>query len=389
MTNLKYIRTEGGVHLMLDNKPYNVAKSDTERYEAVMAAIKEGRSEEEVLAILEAEKRRVEAAVGLDGDVTLRGGVLYYQGEEMNGVLADRILAMVEEGFDVSPMTNFLKNLMRNPSARVVQHLYAFLEHGKNPLTPDGHFLAYKAVRADFKDIHSGKFDNSVGAVVEMQRNQVDEDPNRTCSSGLHVCSFDYLEHFSHADGHVVVCKINPADVVAIPADYNNTKMRVCRYEVVAEHAGYYEAKREKARADVLAQSTVSESGEGAMFEVVTHYEDTEQTEVYGSLLAAAEAMEDALDDSDVSRVVLRNRRTGIVLDDRQNDDFVSSRDDDDESTDARYRVDYIDDQGNNVDTERYDDLDEALNAALESDMTTVEVRDDHDGGRLIRRLTS
>jgi hypothetical protein len=33
-----------------------------------------------------------------------------------------------------------------------------------------------------------------------------------------------------------MILKINPKDVVSIPADYNNTKGRCCRYEVVAEY---------------------------------------------------------------------------------------------------------------------------------------------------------
>ena len=40
-----------------------------------------------------------------------------------------------------------------------------------------------------------------------------------------------------------MIVKINPKDVVAIPSDYNNTKGRTCRYEVVGE---YTENWREK-----------------------------------------------------------------------------------------------------------------------------------------------
>jgi hypothetical protein len=40
-----------------------------------------------------------------------------------------------------------------------------------------------------------------------------------------------------------MILKINPRDVVAIPADYNNTKGRCCRYEVIGE---YTENWREK-----------------------------------------------------------------------------------------------------------------------------------------------
>lgn len=33
-----------------------------------------------------------------------------------------------------------------------------------------------------------------------------------------------------------MILKINPADVVAIPSDYNNTKGRTWKYEVVGEY---------------------------------------------------------------------------------------------------------------------------------------------------------
>jgi hypothetical protein len=56
-----------------------------------------------------------------------------------------------------------------------VTELYGFLEKGNLPITNDGHFLAYKKVRKDYKDCHSGTMDNSIGQVVEMERNQVDD----------------------------------------------------------------------------------------------------------------------------------------------------------------------------------------------------------------------
>ena len=105
------------------------------------------------------------------------------------------------------------------------------------PLTPDGHCMAYKKVRDNYMDIHSGTFDNNVGQICKMARNEVDEDKDRTCSSGLHFCSLDYLPKFGGSYGtRVMLLKINPRDVVSIPSDYNNAKGRACRYEVVGEH---------------------------------------------------------------------------------------------------------------------------------------------------------
>ena len=77
-----------------------------------------------------------------------------------------------------------------------------------------------------------------------MRRNQVDEDKDRTCSYGLHFCSIAYLPHFLDSkDGKTMILKINPKDVVAIPADYNNTKGRTCRYEVVGEYTDNWREK--------------------------------------------------------------------------------------------------------------------------------------------------
>jgi hypothetical protein len=109
------------------------------------------------------------------------------------------------------------------------------LEKNALPITPDGHFLAYKKVRNDFLDIHSGTMDNSVGQIVEMERHEVNDNKDETCSTGLHFCGMSYLNHFGGSDSRTVIVKINPADVVSIPSDYNNAKGRACRYEVIGE----------------------------------------------------------------------------------------------------------------------------------------------------------
>jgi hypothetical protein len=140
---------------------------------------------------------------------------------------------MLTDGFPIKPLVLFMENLMENPSYRSVNELYGFLEKNNLPITPEGHFLAYKKVRADFKDVHSGTMDNSVGQVVEMPRNLVDDNANNTCSSGLHFCSQSYLSSFGGE--RTVIVKINPRDVVSIPNDYDFSKGRACRYEVVGE----------------------------------------------------------------------------------------------------------------------------------------------------------
>ena len=82
-------------------------------------------------------------------------------------------------------------------------------------------------------DVRSNTINNSVGSIVEMPREKVNSNKNETCSTGLHVCSMSYLKEFTGK--RVVICKIHPKDVVSVPVDYSQAKMRVCRYEVIDE----------------------------------------------------------------------------------------------------------------------------------------------------------
>lgn len=172
----------------------------------------------------------------VSGRVRIVNEQVFYGDFEVKGSIVQRIIAMMREGFDAQPMITFLENLMSNPSKRAVDELYGFLEATALPITDDGCFLAYKKVRDDYMDFYTGKMDNSVGTVLEMPRNQVDEDKDTTCSYGLHFCSLSYLPHYHGGRGKVMIVKINPRDVVAIPSDYNNAKGRAARYEVIGEH---------------------------------------------------------------------------------------------------------------------------------------------------------
>ena len=214
--------------VVINNKSHTVSKTHI-TYEKLKEAIKAG-DWAAVGDLIEPKKVVIDYGAG---DISIQGDTLFWKGNEMHNALTNRMVSMLQEGFPVEPFVLFMENLMQNPSYRSVQELYGFLENNNLPITPDGHFLAYKNVDKDYKDIHSGTFDNSVGQICEMERNMVDDNQNRTCSSGLHFCSESYLPHFPGA--HTMILKINPRDVVSIPTDYDNSKGRTCRYEVIGE----------------------------------------------------------------------------------------------------------------------------------------------------------
>lgn len=244
---LPFMKQGDNITIVVDNTPYSITPEHM-NYQAIRDAM--------VAGDWDAVAGLVDPVVTLrnfsQGAVEVRDGMLYWHGEPMAGAMAEKIVDMVQEGFDVAPMVAFMDNLLQNPSKRAVDELYGFLEAGNMPITPDGCFLAYKKVRDDYLDIHSGTMDNSVGKVVEMRRNLVDEDCHRTCSSGLHFCSQEYLPHFGGEGSRTMIVKVNPRDVVSIPSDYNNAKGRACRYEVVGELGVKASAAPEEALADAV-----------------------------------------------------------------------------------------------------------------------------------------
>lgn len=176
---------------------------------------------------------RIRAYLSDNGRVEIKNNQVFLDGDVVDNYMGERILAHFREGNPVEPIINFMVNVASNPSKRAVDELLGFLEYGDLPITPDGCFLAYKKVGDGYLDCWSRKIDNSIGSLVSMPRNQVQDDPNVTCSYGLHFCSLEYVRSFGGS--HLMVLKINPRDVVSIPTDYNNTKGRCCRYEVVGE----------------------------------------------------------------------------------------------------------------------------------------------------------
>lgn len=229
-----YLIQGKNVILVVNGKSHTVSKDTHMNYGKIVEALK-AKDWDALVELVEPAKAIVNFGKGY---VKIENGVVYWKGNVFNNALSARMIEMYQDGFPIDPMVRFMENLMANPSKRSVDQVYGFLEKNSLPITEDGHFLAYKKVRHDYKDIHSGQFDNSIGQVVEMDRNLVDDNPNSHCSTGLHFCSESYLQSFGSPGDPVMILKINPADVVSIPTDYNGAKGRCMRYEVIAEVNG-------------------------------------------------------------------------------------------------------------------------------------------------------
>lgn len=239
-TNIPYtIKPNGSIVLYIDGECETIA-NDHPNYSAVLDAVKT-RKFENISELVNVSKAVTEYG---SGKIAIKNGEIYYGEFRLHSTLTDRILKMMSDGFDFKHMVKFLENLLDNPSNRAVNETYAFLENYGLPITDDGCFLAYKAVRNDYTDIYSGKFDNSIGKTVSMPRNMVDEVYERDCSTGLHVGALDYVVEYGHfvkgaaptASGNrLLIVKVNPKNVVSVPKYEKHPKMRVSEYVVVSE----------------------------------------------------------------------------------------------------------------------------------------------------------
>jgi hypothetical protein len=143
------------------------------------------------------------------------------------------ILSLSTRGESPDPVLRFYERLQKNPSKRSVDQLFPFLEKMNIPLTNDGCFLAYKGVNDDYTDRHSSTISNKPGTTVKIPRNLVSDDPREACHFGLHVGAVSYAKSFAD---RMVICKVDPQNVVCVPYDSSQEKMRVCEYKVIGNY---------------------------------------------------------------------------------------------------------------------------------------------------------
>ena len=248
-TNVFYTRHDGGLTLFRNGAQSTVSNKH-QNFDKIVAALKA--SEFDKLETLMSIEKTINATgtsrKNPNSKVFVRNGKVYFldtrnrKEEVLNGTLVDRILRDLGKPSGekyADALMALMSNIKKNPLKDVAGELYEWLASGKAPITSDGCILAYKKVRHDFKDIYTGTMDNSPGTIPRMMQKDVDTDRRNECSHGLHFASLGYLSHYGTANGcKIVIVKVNPRHIFAIPKDYNCQKGRASEYYVVGEYKG-------------------------------------------------------------------------------------------------------------------------------------------------------
>lgn len=222
------IITGDSVTVVLEGVPYSSKKGD-ENFEKVKDAI----AKQNWAIIPGLISKGLMIQNWSNGIFAFQENQVWYKGEPVAPGIGRRMVDMAKKGENPTFLMNFYDRLQKNPSKRSVDQLFDFLNHHNIPIVEDGCLLAYKGVRDDYMDCHSGKFKNVPGAIMEMPRNKISDDPQNACAEGFHVGALGYARSFGP---RLMICKVDPEHVVSVPYDASSMKMRVCRYEVIGHY---------------------------------------------------------------------------------------------------------------------------------------------------------
>jgi len=220
----------------INNKHLNKAKIfkflnlDINRSKKKIAPIVINQSQLNNLINLIDAKRSIES----DGFTIEDDNSIKYKNKIIDDVLADKVRNLIMKGKSVTYLSKFIDKLYDSPD-NIQKQLFRFLENGNFVITEEGNFIAYKYVNKNYTDCYTNTMDNSPGSVVKMNRKDCDSNPYNTCSRGLHACSYGYVKSSISHNKAIVLVEIDPGDVVSIPIDYNNSKLRCCKYRVLKD----------------------------------------------------------------------------------------------------------------------------------------------------------
>lgn len=315
-TPLPYTLTNDTLTVVIGGRTYSVRRG-SEKFDAACQAVAEGRWDD-VPSFL---SPGLAIERWLSNGFTVNDGFLAYNGDRIDQSLNTRLMKMADAGTDPSCWLKFWARLQANPSYRSVNQLYGFLTHENIAIDEeDGFILAYKSVRSDYKDHHSGTCDNHPGVTNEMPRNKISDDPDVACHYGYHIGHISYARDFGGDGGkRIVICKVDPADVVCVPKDCSQKKVRVCKYTVIGNYSGQdlpSTTFRDDTKAPVqkpikaVAAAPVKKKGNVAPAKKVKE-EKPAAPAVDQSVLWAAF---DRMDESSLLKEVLGNLRTYAAL---------------------------------------------------------------------------
>ncbi len=237
---ISYVITTNTATIIYDNKQPSTIFNTHPKYNQIVNCLIERMaiSEKEIEQLLDINQVIDQYLVGVHNKLKYnkRTQQLTFDGRVVN--LNDQIIKMISNDQPSQPLINFIEKLVVNPSAVVIDRLYQWVTVNGLTITEDGCLLGYKRVRDDYTSFYDSKTLHVVGQKVQLPVDCVDFNSDNTCSRGLHFCSQRYLPNYCSGLGRVLILKIDPSEIAAIPLDYQVAKARAIGYTAIGEITG-------------------------------------------------------------------------------------------------------------------------------------------------------
>jgi hypothetical protein len=234
--NIKCSQEKINLDIIIDSKLFQI-KHDDVHFETILKLIQNERDtiklKSEVSKILNIKLRK---CVWSDNLFVTEDSVIYKDTEFLSKKFRNKVINLVNNKVPLDNISLFCEKLIKNPDIKSVYMLFDFLEYCDIPITDTGNFLAYKSVRHDYYDQHSGTIHYGIGETITMDRALVAQDADTPCSTGLHVGSLNYATSFAP---RLLLVEVNPTDVVSVPKDHSFQKLRCCKLKVISEFNGF------------------------------------------------------------------------------------------------------------------------------------------------------
>jgi hypothetical protein len=238
--------TNGTLNVIVKGKPVTISKErEIDKYNKVLELIRQ--DDEDAIVKLFDVVTQVSTKLGVT--ITKEGLVTYVnnegQVEQLPPSLNKTLVAMYEQDeSSITPLILFWEKVRLNPSYRVNRCLFDFIEANNVVLNEKGNLILYKIVARTndpevFLDLYTRKVEQRFNVEIRMPRNAVDDNIDNLCSYGYHAACWQYLPHYGSAlsgKDAILLVEVDPVDIVAIPRDYNNSKIRTCAYTPLSEY---------------------------------------------------------------------------------------------------------------------------------------------------------
>lgn len=243
------------VTVVHDGEIYQALAESHPSFNLILERLNADANDESVVGLFDVQKALDVEFKRVSERITVKGGEVFFDGDVLHNGVSKQIIRFVTEGLvdRLNAVANFTEKVMTNPQAHSREQLFTFLDKHDFTITDDGDFVGYKGCNlnsdgvavstrnAPEKDkvtvngvpVFGAPVENKQGDVVEMPRSLVDFNAYVGCSTGLHVGTYAYASSFVGSGGVVLEVHVNPRDVVSVPTDSNNQKIRCCRYTVI------------------------------------------------------------------------------------------------------------------------------------------------------------